>query len=287
MCAARALCYAWSTMLRNTVLRVLLGAALWGGCATGGAFDAAVRRRDLPEALRLDRVARRSGGVSETRLVALAELTLLAAARGTDPRAKRLAFSELASLGERGDALRGVLEREGTRPDAPAAGAPPSVAERDPQASSNAMLVDALWATDPTRRARAALLLHERGAFEALRKVRLQAESDRHVRLLLALGLMDARPADAWPVLLQLAEGTDVPAAGAAGELAARGDRDVVRHLSGLALSASLRVRVVAIRALARAKPEPQLLPNALLAPEAEIRIAAAGAILHALHGRD
>ncbi len=263
-----------------------LGAAFGAAAGCGaGAFEESVGRRDLGAAIRLDREARHDGGVSESRLVALAELTLLEAVRRGDARERAMAFGELRSLLDRGEPLLAILSGEGLTPEAAPAGKGSAPPPKD--APTNTALVEALWSPNPALRARAALLLGERGAFESLRLHQLGRDPDRHVRLLLAVGLLSDREAAAWSALSALAPGHDLPAAQAGAELASRGDRSALAHLGELALAGPLHVRVAAIRGLGRARPEPRLLPNALAAPEAEVRIAAAGSILFALSGRD
>ncbi|MEZ4256624.1 MAG: hypothetical protein R3A78_13100 [Polyangiales bacterium] len=274
---------------------VLASLLMVAGCGPT-AFDRAVMAGDLKAAIAHDVEASHFEGVSENRLKVLAELTLLEAVRHGADFDARLALTELRALGPHAEVLLDILEREGSlrrfgemggRVTAPAGSPAAPVVDGGTPAETDTQLVGDLWSRDPSVRAHAALVLGDRGARESIRLVMLDRESDRFVRLTLAAGLVQTRPGRAIPVLEDLCAGRDLAAAEAANILVARGNQGAVLALMKLAGAGPAVVRVAAIRGLARAVPNPRLVPSALEDPNPRIRIAAAGAILFALRDHE
>ncbi len=161
------------------------------------------------------------------------------------------------------------------------------------EATAEQQILAALGAPKPDLRARAASAAlavasgPDRAALRAELLVRMAAERDRRVHVLIALALR-AEP-EAHKALEELALGRDVPAAQAAAELAARRDAAGWPRLRELAKSKDTSIRATASAALAStyefaavrtARPASV---EALLDPDARVRITAAAAVLRAI----
>ena len=161
------------------------------------------------------------------------------------------------------------------------------------EATAEHQILAALAAPKPDLRGRAASAAlavaasPDRAALQRELALRLTAERDRRVHVLLALALRD-HPA-AKQALQQLASGRDVPAAQAAAELATRRDPKALPRLRALAKSKEVSVRVTASAALARAydfelTSRAQVASvQALLDPDTRVRTATAVALLQSI----
>lgn len=161
------------------------------------------------------------------------------------------------------------------------------------EATAEQQILSALAAPKPELRSRAAsaaLAVSAGPDRQGLREqlaVRLAAELDRRVYILLALALRD--DPGALPALRRLAQGDDVPAAQAAAELAARRDPNALARLAELMTSKSPSVRGTASAALARAydfaleRPQPRSSLDALSDPDPRVRTTTAAALLQAI----
>jgi hypothetical protein len=160
------------------------------------------------------------------------------------------------------------------------------------EATAEQQILAALAAPKPDLRGRAASAAlavtagAERAALEAELLVRLRAERDRRVHVLLALALR-GHPSS-QQALQELSLGRDVPAAQAAAELAALRDAAAPPRLRELAKSKDANVRATAAGALASnydfaaSRGRPASL-QALLDHDPRVRATTAGAVLRAI----
>lgn len=159
--------------------------------------------------------------------------------------------------------------------------------------TADQQILAALAAPKPELRGRAASAAlavagsADRAALRAELLVRLGAERDRRVHILLALALRGERASH--DALLQLALGHDVPAAQAAAALAAQRDPSARARLDALAKSDDISVRATAATALASSyefasmKIERPASVEALIDREPRVRATTAAALLRAI----
>jgi hypothetical protein len=143
-------------------------------------------------------------------------------------------------------------------------------------------LLRALTASEPALRGRAAVLLRalpgDKRDLEGVRsQLRVEASPEVKLALALALGLEDAAARSA---LFALMQGTSLPAAQAALELARAGDTSARTRLLALRASTSTLTRGTVARMLGRELHQPQSVALLLADRDPAVRAAAAGAVL-------